>query len=78
MSNDKVIMHNANELWTIASIIKSDFPKLKKLGYKFASIIEGHNCECFVCGWKQRARAVNDAIINDGIAYDINSKQKLF
>ena len=41
MLNDKVIIHSANELWTIASIIKSDFPKLKSLVINLFQLLKG-------------------------------------
>jgi len=78
MTGDRLITHNSSELWSLLSIIKNDFPKLKKMGYSFASVVEGHNCECFVYGWKQRSRAVNEAIMNDGLAFDLKTNKKLF
>ena len=59
--SDRIIVHEADELWEIDSIIRDDFPKLKAAGYDYAIIFESMDCECFVYGHKQRWRAVREA-----------------
>lgn len=78
MSDSRVITPSGEEEWSMYSVMKIDLPILKREGYKFASFFEGNECGCFVCGWKQRARAVDHAIRNSGVAFDLNNNKRIY
>ena len=78
MKSDRLIIHPGNEVWYLEDIIRVDFPILKSRGYKFVSVIEGYDCECFVCGWKYRNKAIMESMLNSGSTYDLANNKKLF
>ena len=78
-TSDRIIIHEANEMWSIDTIMKYDFPKLKERGFKYAIVLEGHNGECFVYGHYTRGRSIKHSLQNLGscTAYDLSTNRQL-